>query len=398
MKGGMTQENAAAIRLAVGGLLALATAMGIGRFALTPILPFMSDGIPLTAAKGGAIASANFFGYLIGALAAMSVRGVWIARVFSGSLIVSVASTIAMSASSELLFLTVLRFIGGLASAGVLVLASTLLLERLAASGRSGLGALHFSGVGMGIALSAVVVGAIAVDPAAWRGLWIAVGAAAAACAAAAAICLWPVLRGSGEAAGNESVPPRTGFGFLRVAPALKRLAFAYGLFGAGYVVTATFLTSILRASETIARFEAPVWAAVGATAAISVAVWTRLAARFGTRLAFAWACILEAVGVAASVLVPGLAGPVLGAVLLGGTFMGITALGLIEARRLSPAAPALVLGLMTACFGLGQAVGPLLAGLVADISGGFLWPSLGAAALRVAAALLGGTHRDTAE
>ena len=64
------------LSLAIGGLVALAVAMGIGRFVYTPILPFMVESIPLTAAQAGLIASANFVGYLAGALLAATP---WIA-------------------------------------------------------------------------------------------------------------------------------------------------------------------------------------------------------------------------------------------------------------------------------------------------------------------------------
>jgi predicted MFS family arabinose efflux permease len=175
------------------------------------------------------------------------------------------------------------------------------------------------------------------------------------------------------------------------------RIALAYGLFGIGYVVTATFLTSILRASESLAPFEAPAWAAVGLSAAISVWVWGRIAARIGLGRGFALACVLEAIGIAASVLVPGVAGLAIAAILFGGTFMGITSLGLVEARRLSTGDPRRLLGVMTACFGVGQMVGPTLAGLIADATGSFYWPSLGAAAVLLLAALLVGPFAERA-
>ncbi len=57
------------MRLALGGAVAMGCAMGIGRFVYTPVLPFMAEAIPLTASEAGVIASANFLGYLLGAMA-----------------------------------------------------------------------------------------------------------------------------------------------------------------------------------------------------------------------------------------------------------------------------------------------------------------------------------------
>ncbi len=76
-------------------------------------------------------------------------------------------------------------------------------------------------------------------------------------------------------------------------------------------------------------------------------------------------------------------------AAVLGGTFMGITALGLITARRLSTRDPTRILALMTASFGLGQMVGPTFAGYAYRIGDSFQVPSLTAAAALLAAAAL---------
>lgn len=48
---------------ALGGFLALAAAIGIGRFAWTPILPYMVEELGLDRSRAGFIASANFLGY-----------------------------------------------------------------------------------------------------------------------------------------------------------------------------------------------------------------------------------------------------------------------------------------------------------------------------------------------
>lgn len=384
----MTPSHASPLRLALGGLLCLAAAMGIGRFVLTPILPDMVAEIPLPVSVAGFIASANFLGYLLGALGATLWPRRFLAQGFVLSLVGSVVTTAAMAADDSIVTLALVRALAGVASAGVLVLSSSLVLERLARAGRGELADVHFAGVGLGIALSALLIGLLSQAGAGWRGLWEGAGLCAGALCLAAWLCLRPVLRAGGEEAAGAGGPPQEEVRPL-VSAAFVRLAAAYGLFGIGYVVTATFLTSIVRASPTLAPYEVPGWMAVGLSAAVSVWVWRRIAGRMGGGPAFALACLLEAVGVAASVLVPGLAGLVLAAVLLGGTFMGITSLGLIEARRLSGADPRKVLGAMTVCFGVGQVAGPSLAGVLAQATGSFLLPSLAAAAALVGAALL---------
>jgi len=70
---------------------------------------------------------------------------------------------------------------GGTASAFVLVLGSALVLDRLTAAGRGSLSALHFAGVGLGIAASAALVTALETTGAAWSVLWLVVGGTAAA-------------------------------------------------------------------------------------------------------------------------------------------------------------------------------------------------------------------------
>ena len=166
----------------------------------------------------------------------------------------------------------------------------------------------------------------------------------------------------------------------------LRLLSIAYGLFGFGYVITATFIVVIVRASPAAAAMEPIFWLVLGLAAIPSVAVWVAVGRRLGVTRAFALACVVEAVGVFASVAWPTIAGLFLAAALLGGTFMGLTALGLIAARNLVPDDPRRPLAILTAAFGLGQIVGPIVAGYGFDLTGSFFLPSL----LAVAGLLVG--------
>ena len=153
----MDNARSQSLALALGGLIALAAAMGIGRFVYTPILPYMEQALGLSKAEAGVVASANFLGYLLGALGAAAGRLTGGRRLwFLAALGVSAATTAAMGLASAVPVFLVLRFLGGVASAFVLVFGSALVLDRLARAGRPGLSSLHFAGVGSGIAISAV--------------------------------------------------------------------------------------------------------------------------------------------------------------------------------------------------------------------------------------------------
>ena len=364
---------ASPVRLALGGLLSLAAAMGIGRFVYTPVLPFMIAQVPLSKADGGLIASANFLGYLVGALAASSgslpgSRRMW----FIGSLIASSALSFAMAWTDSIPVFMLLRFLAGLASAFAFVFSAALILDRLAQAGRPGLSALYFSGVGAGIAGSALIVSGLAAMGADWQGLWTGCGVISLALTV---LIAW-MVPGATETA--PPAPAKTGP--RRLPAGLPQLIAAYGLFGIGYVVTATFIAVIARSDPALATAEPYLWLIVGLAAAPSIFIWNRIAARTGVPRAYALACVIEACGVALSVTATGPAGILLAAFLLGITFMGITALGLIEARRLSTGDPRRTIALMTASFGLGQMLGPSLAGFAAGSTGSFALPSAGAA------------------
>jgi predicted MFS family arabinose efflux permease len=373
--------NRSPLSLAFGGLIAMAVGIGIGRFVYTPILPPMMAALGLSKFAAGLIASANFAGYLAGALGATraSLPGpqrLWL----PGALALSAATTAAMGLTGSMAGFLLLRFLGGAASALILILSSALVLDHLVQAHRPKLASLHFAGVGIGIAASAALVAAQLSFGATWASMWVASGVVSLFGAVAVVLLL------SGYAAPPSA--PRTA---LRAArdPRLRRMTLAYGLFGFGYVITATFLVAIVRATPAIRPLEPVIWIMVGLAAAPSVLLWTLVGQRIGIPAAFATAALTEAAGVLASVAWPSVVGISLAAALVGGTFMGLTALGLMRGRELAQGDPRPVMAAMTGAFGVGQIIGPALAGVVSDALGGFAVPSLAAAGGLVLAAWL---------
>lgn len=369
------------IRYALGGLIGMAAAMGIGRFVYTPILPGMMDELGLTASDAGLIASANYLGYLIGAVLG---AGGWAQgserRLMLASVAASALLCFAMGMTDDFWTFVLIRFAAGLASAFMLVFLVTIVFSHLAAAGRMDLQAMHFSGVGLGIVTSALTIGALVLAHRPWSAGWIWAGVLSAFAFVAVFILVrdGPALTGE---PGRE--PP------LPDDPALKRIIWSYGLFGFGYIVTATFLIAIVRASEGGRLFEQAVWLVTGLAIPPANFLWQRLSRSWGLANVVAVGCVTEAAGVMASVAVGGYAGPILAALLLGSTFVSITALGLQMGRQLAGASPRRALALMTAAFGVGQIIGPLVAGWLADATGSYFAGSAIAALCLVGSAWL---------
>jgi predicted MFS family arabinose efflux permease len=367
------------IGLSCGGLLAMAAAIGIGRFVYTPILPVMLDSLDWSKADAGLVASSNFLGYLIGAIAAARQVAPGCQRFWLlATLLLSAVTTAAMALDAHIVTLMALRLVGGAASAFVIVLASTLVLARLSAARCGHLSAVHFAGVGAGIMVSAAAVSLMLAAGAGWQALWIGAGSIALLATAVVAVLIPEPVAASTPPPVPVGEKPKRGLAILIVA---------YGLFGFGYVITATFLVTIVRVTPELRALEAWIWVLFGFAAIPSVVLWSWIGERIGLAMAFALACLTEAVGVAASVEWITVQGACLSSILLGGTFMGITALGLMTARQLSGASSQRAVGLMTASFAVGQMIGPTVAGVLSDRLGSLRVPSLVAAVALVVAA-----------
>ncbi|MBB4272415.1 YbfB/YjiJ family MFS transporter [Rhizobium mongolense] len=372
-------------RTALAGMIAMSAAMGFGRFSYTPILPGMISGVPLSAADAGFIASANFAGYLAGAvLATYSWAAGRERKVALSALLANALLLAAMAATTSVPVFAVIRFLAGLASAFAMIFTSSIVLSHGAAADNDHVQAAHFGGPGAGIALSSVMVmliGFIFAGASGWRADWIG-GAIFSAISLAA---VWLLLPSAPVRSGNAGKEPP-----IVWKPPVALLTLSYGIFGFGYVITATFLVTIARMDAAGQTVEFLCWFIAGLTAAVALFAWRPLVYRLGLGWVYVAALLMEAVGVLATVLLPHSMAPLIGGALFGATFLAITAYGLQIGRKLAPESARRIFATMTAAFGLGQIIGPIVAGWIAEQTGSFTMPTfIAAAALILCAALV---------
>ena len=353
-----------AMRVLAGGVFVMMVAMGIGRFAFTPILPLMQRDLGISHILAGSLASLNYAGYLLGALLCAMLPSL-LRNIFVnvGTLVASIATTLLMGLTVSPFSWGILRFIGGVASAMLFVVIAIEVSETLARSRLSRWNSVLFSGVGLGIALSGLLVPFLD-RLGGWSAAWLGMGALAIVLAIAG-------IGLAGRGHGAVRVP----YGAVHTAGTLKgigRLATVYFLEGVGYIVSATFLVTMIAHTPGLSGFAPWSWVAVGLAAAPSTILWQLAANRVGLRQILSLTYLLQALGIflsinAATAVTSGVA-----AAIFGGTFMGITALAMAEGTRRAGAEGRRAAAIMTACFGAGQVVGPPLAGFLADQLGGF--------------------------
>jgi predicted MFS family arabinose efflux permease len=360
--------------VAAAGLVALAVAMGVGRFAFTPILPLMQEDAGLSVAAGGWLASANYAGYLAGALSAIGFQ-LRAATAIRGGLVAIGLTTLGMGLDAGFAVWVVLRALAGVASAWVLVSVSAWCLERLAALRAPMLGGTVFAGVGTGIAAAGALCLALMHVSASSAQAWIALGILSLAFAAV----VWPIL---GDGA-TSATPARPGERGLRWGGESVRLVLCYGAFGFGYIIPATFLPVMAKQVVQDPAVFGWAWPVFGVAAAVSTLAAAALPKLVANRHLWILGHLVMAFGVALPVFWPGVVGIMLAALLVGGTFMVITMAGMQEARRIAGEHGRALMAAMTAAFALGQIAGPLSVSFVVGADGGF------SAALLVAALLL---------
>ena len=363
----------------MAGMLALATAMGIGRFAFTPLLPMMlADGV-LDLPSASWLASANYFGYLVGALLCVFQPWLWRRFGFLPGFVASSAVRMGLVATCVLTFgmalqwpavWPLLRFAAGMASALVFVFTSGWCLAQLALHRASALGGVMYAGPGAGIAFSGLLAsGMVAMHWSAASG-WLVMGTAAVLMTAAA----W---RAFGQQTPAHPSAPTTPTASTASRPSasmplghaasaepagrnqLLLLAVVYGIAGFGYIITATFLPVIARQALPASAWLDLFWPVFGLGVILGALLATRLPLGGDLRYLLSGSYFVQALGIAVSIWSPTLTGFVVSSLLLGIPFTAITFFAMQEVRRLRPETASSYMALLTAVYGIGQISGP---------------------------------------
>lgn len=360
----------------LGGIFSLIIAMGIGRFAYTPILPLMQNVLSFSDAVAGYLASSNYAGYFLGAILVgvlpLKKHKTFYLRI---SLMVSVLTTLGMGLSHSYLLMLVIRFISGISSAFIFVLASSIVLDKLATNGKTSWSGLFYAGVGFGIFLSSLIIPSLN-HLFYWEGVWIGL----AIVSAILAIFVWMWLKDS-----QNNVAKKDTQEVLTYLPPVKWLPWliaAYGLEGLGYIVTGTFIVSIAEKTSTFSTDPALVWMVAGVAAIPSCIIWSSLAKKWGFVKSLMFAMALQSLGIVMPVFWMSQTSLFISAGLFGATFMGITTLATTLARQMSPSNSSRIIGYLTATYAIGQMIGPTIVGVLSSFTHDYNAALIGAASV----------------
>jgi len=372
------RDRRGAWRAALACMVTLAVAMGLGRFAFTPMLPIMLHEGKLQLEAGGVLASLNYLGYFLGAVSCAAI-GIQAKRMVRGGLVATAALLVGMGVLHSFTSWGILRTAAGVMSAWVFVFASGWGLRRLAETHSPALAGVIYTGPGIGIAMTGLLGGALG----RWgsEAGWIGLGLLAVVLVA----LIWRVFDDGELPSGQGSAGAPSAQAGAAASPSARSdavwLVALYGLAGFGYIITATFLPVIARQALPGSPWPDFFWPLFGLAIIPGALIGARAPVHWDNRLLLAAAYALRALGVVLSVAWPTITGFALGSLLLGMPFTAITLFAMREARRLRGNAAAGLIGYATASYGVGQIIGPLFAAPLAQRTGSFELPLLVAAA-----------------
>lgn len=348
------------IKVLLAGISALILTVGIARFAYTPFLPLMLNQTELTTFAGGWLATFNYVGYLLGVLLIAQINDLQFKfKLYRFNLIIAFLSTVGMGLTTNLVAWSALRLIAGMSSTAGIILAAGFVMSWLRQHQFKAQLGLHFSGLGLGIAIPGMLIVMMNshVD---WAMQWLIMGCFGVLFLIPA--WLWmPAPDNTQKQVTDNHKPPSKRWMNLMIA--------AYFCAGVGYVISATFIVAILESMPAISGKGDWIWVILGVAAVPSCIVWDKISSTIGEVKAL----LLSYSVLLISILIPAMSDTLfsnlLSALLFGATFAGVVSLMLVFIGHKFPANPAKAMAKLTISYGIAQIAAPAIAAYISTVT-----------------------------
>lgn len=346
----LNRNSNAAILLA--GILTIVVGVGVARFAFTSLLPYMLEDF-LTLTFAGVLASLNFVGYLSGAIFSIFIKDINAkVKYFRIGFVLSIVSTLVLGLSTNETLWLLSRVVAGFGSAMLLIVGAAIVMVKLNLEDKTKAMGIHFSGIGFAITLSELLSQSV-LENHTWSEAWLVLSVFAFV------ISFYSLYILSFDKVLKQDAPKHK-LSKSIFTPYVILLILAYFTEGVGFVVQGTFLPDIINSLEGLAGKGSLVWLVVGIAGIPSSIVWMRLAHRYGSVNIIMVAMALQVIGILIPTVSVNIYLNLLSGALYGSTFIGLVALFMHLGGKLAGANPVVLMGAMTAAYGIGQVGAPL--------------------------------------
>lgn len=361
----------------LAGICSLILGMGIARYSFTPMIPGMLEQVGVDDAEGlaGWLAGINYVGYLCGLFVVWLISDLRTKDfMYRYCLFVAILATMMMAASDNELVWYASRFIAGVSTAIIFMLGTGLIMNWLHHNEIEGELGYHFSGLGFGIVVCALVVDFTALETGLgfnWRLQWIAL-AAIGFLFFVPALLLLPMPKE------KEIEMAKEGAMLVEVKPPSPKwlwfLTIAYFCAGLSNTLNVTF-TSMMAELQPLNNMGAKIWFLVGVAAIISPVIWDKIARKLGSLDALRMAFVLNIAGNIILASKINFFTTAFAAGLFGFTFMGIVSLTLSTVARLYGTKATQIMAQLTLFYCIAQIISPISFGQLAGAFGTFSTP-----------------------
>lgn len=346
----LDKNNNKAILLA--GILSIVVSIGIARFAFTSLLPAMLEDY-LTLTDAGILASVNFMGYLSGAIFVIFLKDINTkVKYLRIAMLLSILSTLSLAISTDSTIWLVARVVAGFSSALLFLIASSLVMLKLNLEDKTKAMGIHFTGIGFAIVVSELISQYV-LRTTTWAEAWMVLTFFSFM------VSFYIVYILSFEVVSKKEVSKDV-VSYSIFSSYVILLILAYFTEGVGFVVQGTFLPDIINSLEGLDGYGNVGWLIVGLAGIPSSIIWMRLAHRYGTLNIIMIAMFLQIIGLLIPTITSNMYLNLMSGALYGSTFIGLVALFMNHAGQLAQSNPVILMGSMTAAYGVGQVLAPL--------------------------------------